>query len=79
MLYDDGQYSVVLDKGTLDALLPDDSESSTQQIVGMFEEIERVLKLGGRYVCISLAQKHVVDNALKFFVERWDVKAMKLI
>ncbi|PIK59179.1 putative methyltransferase-like protein 13-like [Apostichopus japonicus] len=70
MLYDDGQYSVVLDKGTLDALLPDDSESSTQQIVGMFEEIDRVLKLGGRYVCISLAQKHVVDNALQFFVER---------
>lgn len=70
MSYDDGQYSVVLDKGTLDALLPDGSESSAQQIVGMFEEIDRVLRVGGRYVCISLAQKHVIHGALKYFVDR---------
>lgn len=70
MSYDDAKFSVVLDKGTLDALLPNRDEDAIADILKMFEEVGRVLRIGGRYVCISLAQKHIVDTVLKYFPER---------
>ena len=33
----------------------------------MFSEISRVLKIGGRYICVSLAQTHVILMALTYF------------
>ena len=37
MTYDDGKFSVVLDKGTLDALMPDSDEATTNLINKYFE------------------------------------------
>ena len=42
--------------GTLDAMMPDDSIEVVDQVNRLFAEIERLLKLGGRYICISLLQ-----------------------
>jgi len=36
MTFGDGQFSVVLDKGTLDALMPDDSEDVRRKIDKFF-------------------------------------------
>ncbi|XP_069674155.1 eEF1A lysine and N-terminal methyltransferase homolog isoform X1 [Periplaneta americana] len=67
MTFNDCKFSVVLDKGTLDALMPDDSEDVKNRIDKLFQEIDRVLRIGGRYVCISLLQEHILVKLLDFF------------
>ena len=66
---EDGSFSVVLDKGTLDALMTDDSPEVVEKAHSLFKEVSRVLKLGGRYICISLAQEHIIKASLTFFQE----------
>ncbi|CAB3405801.1 unnamed protein product [Caenorhabditis bovis] len=63
-------YAVVLDKGTLDALLPPNPNDDQKAIVlKMFSEVHRVLLSGGRYLIVTLAQPHLIDFWLAFFVE----------
>jgi ubiquinone/menaquinone biosynthesis C-methylase UbiE len=64
MDFDDGDFEVVLDKGTLDALMSDTSEKVFEEADRMFAEIDRVLKTSGRYICISLAQDHILSKLL---------------
>ncbi|KAK7861620.1 hypothetical protein R5R35_010125 [Gryllus longicercus] len=66
MKFDDGQFSAVLDKGTLDALMPDDSDESKSRIDKLLNEVDRVLRIGGRYVCVSLLQEHILEKLLEF-------------
>lgn len=67
MSFENEEFSVVLDKGTLDALMPDDSAETLGKIHKYFEEIKRVLKVGGRYICISLLQEHILKYILEYF------------
>ncbi|XP_053695220.1 eEF1A lysine and N-terminal methyltransferase homolog [Sabethes cyaneus] len=67
MNFSDGKYSVVLDKGTLDALFTDESEATISTIRKYFSELSRVLRVGGRYVCISLLQEHILRELLNYF------------
>ncbi|KYN10088.1 PREDICTED: methyltransferase-like protein 13 [Trachymyrmex cornetzi] len=67
MTYLDGKFSVVLDKGTLDALMPDTKEATLSIIDRYFKEITRVLRNGGRYICISLLQEHILRKLLSYF------------
>ena len=67
MEFESGSYSVVFDKGTLDALMPDTDESIIETVNKMFIEIDRVLRLGGRYMCVTLAQPHILEHILKYF------------
>ena len=69
MSYGDGEYSVVLDKGTLDAIMTDGGEQTTSTVNRMFREIGRVLKIGGRYVCVSLAQDHILRKVVQYFAD----------
>ena len=62
MNYNNDDFNVILDKGTLDAMMPDDSSEVIKQVSHLFREIERVLKLGGRYICISLLQPHILNH-----------------
>ncbi|WAR30759.1 EFNMT-like protein [Mya arenaria] len=64
MEFYDGEYSVVLDKGTLDALMVDESDKVVADIDQMFSEIDRVIKLMGRYICISLLQEHILRKII---------------
>lgn len=68
--FENEEFTVVLDKGTLDALMPDDAEATQQLIDKYFAEIKRVLKLGGRYVCISLLQSHIMNKLLQVFCDK---------
>lgn len=67
MSFENESYSVVLDKGTLDAMMSEESESLNIMIQKYFSEITRVLKTMGRYVCISLLQEHIIKSLLNFF------------
>ena len=70
MEFPDNEFSVALDKGTLDALMVDTSEKVVHDIETMFNEVDRVLKPMGRYLCISLLQEHILDKVLEFFSEK---------
>ncbi|KMQ96795.1 methyltransferase-like protein 13 isoform x3 protein [Lasius niger] len=67
MTYPDEKFSVILDKGTLDALMPDAKETTISTIDKYFKEITRVLRNGGRYICISLLQEHILRKLLSYF------------
>lgn len=80
MEFEDGEFSVVLDKGTLDAVLTDNSEAVSQKVDQMFAEIGRVLRVGGRYICVSLAQEHIIQKVLQYFpLEGWMVRICRVI
>ena len=70
MEFQDQEFSVALDKGTLDALMVDSSDRVIKDIEAMFNEIDRVLKPMGRYLCISLLQEHILNKVLEFFPEK---------
>ena len=67
MEFSDAEFSVVLDKGTLDAILTDESDATMATVEKMFSEIDRVLRVGGRYICVSLAQEHIIRKVIKHF------------
>lgn len=69
MSFDSDSFTVVLDKGTLDALMPDETLETISRINKYFAEIRRVLKPGGRYLCISLLQEHILKKLLSYFPE----------
>ena len=77
-VYEDDDFNVVLDKGTLDAMMPDDSIEVVDQVNRLFAEIERLLKLGGRYICISLLQPHILNHIVTWFADRgWPLRILR--
>lgn len=69
----------MLDKGALDALVSEDTDSVRDDAQSMFREIARVLRPGGRYVCVTLAQEHVLKRVLSFFGDiSWKLKIVRL-
>lgn len=62
-----GSFNVALDKGTLDALLCDESEEAAEKSRRMLSQVLRILSVNGRYVIVTLAQRHV----LKFWLEHF--------
>ncbi|CAN7992150.1 unnamed protein product [Ixodes pacificus] len=67
MEYADEEFSVVVDKGTIDALTPNKDADTVLKLSGVFAEISRVLRVGGRFICISLLQRHVLETLLEWF------------
>jgi hypothetical protein len=46
----------------------------------MMEEIARVLKPGGRFICISLLQPHVADRILSYFFNLgWMIRVVRCL
>lgn len=71
-------FSCVIDKGTLDAMFTDASEEVTAKVDEMFSEVARVLRFGGRYLCISLLQPHILDHVVAWFSDRgWPVRILR--
>ncbi|CAD5227906.1 unnamed protein product [Bursaphelenchus okinawaensis] len=68
--FEDETFNTVLDKGTLDALLPPEADADTEKVVTeMFNEIDRVLTNLGRYIVVTLAQEHIVRKVLQHFYD----------
>lgn len=74
MDYGDATYDCVLDKGTLDALFTDEEPATVEKVDRMFAEIARVLKTAGRYLCVTLAQTHILEKLLRAFETGWVVR-----
>ncbi|XP_030852906.1 eEF1A lysine and N-terminal methyltransferase [Strongylocentrotus purpuratus] len=79
MTYEDSSFTVVLDRGNLDARMTDQGQETVASVEKTFGEIGRVLKVGGRYVCITLAQEHLIRKLLGHFSsEGWMVRIHKI-
>lgn len=64
-------FDVVLDKGGLDALM--EPELGTKLGNQYLSEVKRVLKFGGIFVCLTLAESHVLGLLLPKFRYGWKV------
>ena len=78
MDYSAAQFDCVLDKGTLDALFTDQTRETVEKVDRLFSEVERVLKVGGRYVFVSLAQEHILVKVMVCFGSGWMVRVHKV-
>ena len=79
MDFADSSFDVVLDKGTLDAIFSSADAETVQKVHTMFDEIWRVLKIAGRYICITLAQEHILTTFLKSFGTGWLLRVHKVV
>lgn len=76
--FDAASFSVIFDKGTLDALFSENSSEARERVSKLFSEIDRLLKFGGRYVCISLLQDFILSFVLDYFtVKGWLIRICK--
>ena len=63
----------------LDAIFSNMNDKTVQSVDQMFAEIERVLKIAGRYLCILLAQDHIMKKLLEKFEVGWLVRVHKVL
>ncbi|WVZ85250.1 hypothetical protein U9M48_032197 [Paspalum notatum var. saurae] len=71
MQFADRSFDVVLDKGGLDALM--EPGAGTKLGTKYLNEAKRVLKSGGKFVCLTLAESHVLALLLSEFRFGWDM------
>ena len=69
MSYSNAMFDCVIDKGTLDAIFSNTDDVTVQKVDRIFDEVGRVLKIAGRYLCITLAQDHILQKLLQYFDE----------
>ncbi|WCJ33167.1 eEF1A lysine and N-terminal methyltransferase [Euphorbia peplus] len=69
MQYADETFNLVVDKGGLDALMEPElgSNLGTQYL----SEVQRVLVLGGKFICLTLAESHVTGLLFSKFRFGW--------
>ncbi len=71
---DAGSVGSVVDKGTLDAVLPEPLADAAADAAALLSEGGRVLEAGGVYVCVSLLQSQVLRCLAATFAGRaWEV------
>lgn len=76
----DGKFSAIIDKATLDAVLVDKTPDVIEYVEKYWSEIDRVLRVGGRYIIISLLQQHIIENLLKrFAMNNWMFRVVRCI
>lgn len=69
MQFEDDYFDVVLDKGGLDALM----EPAVGSVLGKkyLKEVKRVIKFGGKFICLTLAETHVIRLLFSEFRFGW--------
>jgi len=67
MKFEDNSFDVIIDKGTLDAVYPEDTEVNLTRVRGLFQKILEVLRPDGNYFIISLLQEHILTAILESF------------
>ena len=74
MTFDDDEFNVILDKGTLDALFTSNEKSVVTDVRKYLSQCARVLSPLGRFICVSLAQNHIIDELLDFFCGQFSIR-----
>ncbi|XP_066508882.1 EEF1A lysine methyltransferase 4-like [Hoplias malabaricus] len=80
LAFPDASFDVVIEKGTLDAMLVDErdpwnlSENNGKLLHQVLSEISRVLKPGGRFVSVTFAQPHFRKRLYARTEYRWSIK-----
>ncbi|GAB4844076.1 hypothetical protein Ancab_014040 [Ancistrocladus abbreviatus] len=69
MQFEDVAFDVVIDKGGLDALM--EPELGPKLGNQYLSEVKRVLKLGGKFICLTLAESHVLGFIFSKFRFGW--------
>ncbi|KAJ3697307.1 hypothetical protein LUZ61_001012 [Rhynchospora tenuis] len=69
--FSDKVFDIVLDKGGLDALM--EPEVGTTLGSKYLKEVKRVLKDGGKFICLTLAESHVLGLLLPEFRFGWEM------
>lgn len=78
--FEDGKFSAIIDKATLDAVYADETDVVSEYVKKYWSEIDRVLRVGGRYIVISLLQKHILEGLLKrFALNNWMFRVVRCI
>jgi ubiquinone/menaquinone biosynthesis C-methylase UbiE len=74
----DNEYNVALDKATLDSILcGENSESNCEK---MLQEVNRILKPNGVFICISYGNEEQRKDYLKNkLINFWDLKVEKVM
>lgn len=74
MTMKDGTFDIVVDKGGLDALMGEPGPESLDAGNRLLSEVTRVLRAeNGRYLCITLAQEHVLGLLLERLRYGWTI------
>lgn len=69
MQFADESFDVVFDKGGLDALM--EPEVGSELGSKYLKEVKRILKSGGKYLCLTLAESHVIRLLFNLFRFGW--------
>lgn len=78
--FEDGKFSAIIDKATLDAIYVDETDAVNEYVQKYWSEIDRVLRIGGRYIVISLLQIHILQGLLKRFASNnWMFRVVRCI
>uniref|UniRef100_UPI00398E57E4 EEF1A lysine methyltransferase 4 n=1 Tax=Pristiophorus japonicus TaxID=55135 RepID=UPI00398E57E4 len=78
--FENESFDVVLEKGTLDAMMVDEknpwnvSQETAEIIDQVSKEISRVLRKGGRFISITFAQPHFRKQLYAKREYRWSIK-----
>jgi hypothetical protein len=84
MTFEDGTFDIVIDKGTLDAVLTEQEsvwevEDHLAEIIDkMLSENSRTLKLNGVFIYITFGQPHFRKNLLVKEKYGWDFNIEKI-
>ncbi|ONK77227.1 uncharacterized protein A4U43_C02F4390 [Asparagus officinalis] len=76
MQFTDEFFDVILDKGGLDALM--EPEHGVKLGSKYLKEVKRVLKMGGRYLCLTLAESHVLGLLFSEFRFGWETNILAI-
>ncbi|KAL7124278.1 hypothetical protein ABFS83_14G037900 [Erythranthe nasuta] len=71
MQFENGTIDAIVDKGGLDALM--ESELDSRSGILYLSEVKRLLKAGGKYICLTLAEPHVLGLLFRKFRFGWNV------
>ena len=66
MQLEDESFDAIIDKGGLDALM--EPELGPKLGNQYLSEVKRVLKPGGKFLCLTLAESHVLGKKLTWLV-----------
>ncbi|EYU32697.1 hypothetical protein MIMGU_mgv1a020540mg [Erythranthe guttata] len=71
MQFENGTVDAIIDKGGLDALM--ESELDSRSGILYLSEVKRLLKAGGKYICLTLAEPHVLGLLFRKFRFGWNI------